>query len=211
MSQRFWPWANNAKPSGCFSINIICCGDRREAAMPHSARIAETCTFKISTWSWPWVLSTLRYKRVKKVRGSACFLWRAVDVTWSTWVLSWPIASTTGNSQQWSIPHQQWLGHWTALVGCRDACRCSCGSRTVRIMCVLNQKCRAGAAFLHHCACDHAPNGRWQMVDGVINNYKPLRLQPLECNISHFIFQAVNTMLPKTVNDPSRILPRGFE
>lgn len=41
VSQRFWPWANDAKPSGCFSINIICCGDRGEVAMPHGARIAE--------------------------------------------------------------------------------------------------------------------------------------------------------------------------
>lgn len=144
--------------------------------------LQKTCTFKTAKRGSPRMLPTPRYERVKRVRERACLL---TDVTWSTWALSWPIASTTGNSQWWSIPHQQWLKHWTALVDCRDVCSCSCGSRTVRIMCVLNQKCRAGAAFLHHCACDHAPNGRRQMVDGDVNNYKPLCLQPLECNVSY--------------------------
>lgn len=74
VSRRFWPWANDAKPSGCFSINIICCGDRREAAMPHSAPITNRRTVKTVAWSSVRILSILRYKRVK----SACFLLRAV-------------------------------------------------------------------------------------------------------------------------------------
>lgn len=194
VSQRFWPWANDAKPSGCFSINIICCGDRGEAAMPRSARIAETCAFKSVRGSLRWVLSTLRYTRIKRVSERACFLCACgTDVTRCVWAFAWPMAST-GNSQWWSIPHQQWLRPSAALAGCRGVCGCCCASRAVTIMCVFNQKCRAGAAFLHRCACDHAPNGRWQMVDGIINNYKPLCLQPPEGNRSQSMLESVSTV-----------------
>lgn len=90
-------------------------------------------------------------------------------------------------------------------------CTSLCGSRTVRIMCVFNHKRRAAAALLHHCGCDQAPNGRGQMADAVRNNYKPLCLKPLECNILYFKVKSVNTMLCTNANDPSRILQRWFK
>lgn len=113
------------------------------------ARTAQACTFQIDMWCSTWMLSTLRYEIVKSlfcVPGDV-----GVIVTYCLFPRQPPVMKHPSSAATEAL---------NCISGLWDVCKCWCASRAVRRMCVFNQKCRAGAAFLLRCARDHGPSGR---------------------------------------------------